>query len=165
MGSAGWLVTLLLVASAATAAEEGTAEEGTAQAAASDDQSSVPEVALPGSTGTVAAGKGSGVAGRIEVARPSERGAGAATKDLPTWLGELLGFKKPPPPGDPEKKPAKRHLTVIPFVSSSPVTGVGFGVAAAGTTQRGEPGEHEPLDVLAQLHPHHPVAVRADQPA
>jgi len=130
----GWPVTLLFVASAATAAEE-----GTAQAAASDDQSSVPEVALPGSTGTVAAGKGSGVAGRIEVARPSERGAGAATKDLPTWLGELLGFKKPPPPGDPEKKPTKRHLTVIPFVSSSPVTGVGFGVAAAGTTQRGEP--------------------------
>jgi len=129
----GWPVTLLFVASAATAAEE-----GTAQAAASDDQSSVPEVALPGSTGTVAAGKGSGVAGRIEVARPSERGAGVATKDLPTWLGELLGLKKPPPPGDAEKKPAKRHLTIIPFVSSSPVTGVGFGVAAAGTTQHGE---------------------------
>src|SRR5438105_10806055 len=127
MRSAGWLVTLLFVASAATAAEEGTAQEG-----ASDDQSSVPEVALPGSTGTVAAGKGSGVAGRIEVARPSERGAGAATKDLPTWLGELLGLKEPPPPGDAEKRPPKRHLTVIPFVSSSPVTGLGFGGAAPG---------------------------------
>src|SRR5438105_15924723 len=120
MRSAGWLVTLLLVASAATAAEEGTAEEGTAQAAASDDQSSVPEVALPGSTGTVAAGKGSGVAGRIEGTRPSERGAGAATKDLPTWLGEPLGVKKPPSPGDPMKMPTKRHLTVIPVVSASP---------------------------------------------
>ena len=129
----GWPVTLLFVASAATAAED-----GTGQAAASDDQSSVPEVALPGSTGTVAAGKGSVVAGRIGVARPAERGAGAATKDLPTWLGELLGLMKPPPPGDAEKKAAKRHLTIIPFVSSSPVTGVGFGVAAAGTTQHGE---------------------------
>src|SRR5712671_7278516 len=134
MTRAGWLVTVVLVASGATAAEE-----GTAQAAASDDQASVPEVALPGSTGTVPAGKGSVAAGRIEVARPSERGAGAATEDFPTWLGELLGLKKPPPPGDAEKKPAKRHLTIIPFVSSSPVTGVGFGVAAAGTTQHGEP--------------------------
>src|SRR5207253_10944873 len=112
MRSAGWLVTLLLVASAATAAEEGTAEEGTAQAAASDDQSSVPEVALPGSTGTVAAGKGSGVAGRIEVARPAARGVGAATKDLPTWLGELLGLMEPPPPGDAEEKAGKAHLTI-----------------------------------------------------
>src|SRR5207253_10416924 len=101
MRSAGWLVTLLLVASAATAAEE-----GTAQAAASDDQSSVPEVALPGSTGTVAAGKGSGVAGRIEGARPAARGVGAAPKDLPTRPGELLGLTKPPPPGDPRKKAA-----------------------------------------------------------
>src|ERR1700720_23717 len=111
MRRAGWLVPLLLVASAAPAAEE-----GTAQAAASDDQASVPEVALPGSSGAVAVGKGSGAAGRIEVARPSERGAAAATKDLPTWLGELLGLKKPPGPGDAEKKPAKRHLTIIPFV-------------------------------------------------
>src|SRR6267378_7088251 len=134
MRSAGWLVTLLLGASVATAEEE-----GTAQAAASEDQSSAPEVALPGSTGTVAAGKGSAAAGRIDVARPSERAAAAATEDFPTWLGELLGLKKPPPPGEAEKKPAKRHLTVIPFLSSSPVTGLGFGVAAAGTTQRGEP--------------------------
>jgi hypothetical protein len=135
MTRAGWLVTALLAASTADAAEE----EGTAQAAASEDQSSAPEVALPGSTGTVPAGKGSVAAGRIEVARPSERGPAAAAEDLPTWLGELLGLKKPPPPGEAEKKPAKRHLTVIPFLSSSPVTGLGFGVAAAGTTQRGDP--------------------------
>ena len=135
MTRAGWLVTALLVASASDAAEEVAAE-----AAASDDQASAPEVALPGSTRTVPpAGKGSVAAGRIEVARPSERGAAAATEDFPTWLGELLGLKKPPPPGEAEKKPAKRHLTVIPFLSSSPVTGLGFGVAAAGTTQRGEP--------------------------
>jgi hypothetical protein len=134
MTRAGWLVTALLVASATDAAEEGAAE-----AAPGDDQASAPEVALPGSTRTVPAGKGSVAAGRIEVARPPERGAAAATEDFPTWLGERLGLKKPPPPGEAEKKPAKRHLTVIPFVSSSPVTGLGFGVAAAGTTQRGEP--------------------------
>ena len=74
MKRAGWLVTVLLVASAAAAAEE-----GTGQAAASDDQEDVPEVALPGSTGTAAAGKGSGAAGRIEVARPPQPGAGATT--------------------------------------------------------------------------------------
>jgi hypothetical protein len=135
MTRSGWLVTVLLVASLAAAAEEGATE-----AAGSDDQASAPEVALPGSTGTVPAGKGSVAAGRIEVARPSERGAPAATEDFPTWLGELLGLKKPPRPGEAEKTPAKRHLTVIPFLSSSPVTGVGFGIAAAGTTQHGEPG-------------------------
>jgi hypothetical protein len=134
MTRAGWLVTALLVASATDAAEEGAAE-----AAPGDDQASAPEVALPGSTRTVPAGKGSVAAGRIEVARPPERGAAVATEDFPTWLGERLGLKKPPPLGEAEKKPAKRHLTVIPFVSSSPVTGLGFGVAAAGTTQRGEP--------------------------
>jgi Omp85 superfamily domain len=134
MARARWLMTVLLVGSAAAAAEE-----DTAPAESTDDEADVPEVALPGSTGTVPAGKGSVAAGRIEVARPSERRAAAATEDLPTWLGERLGLKKPPPPGEAEKKPAKRHLTVIPFVSSSPVTGVGFGVAAAGTTQRGEP--------------------------
>jgi hypothetical protein len=134
MTRAGWLVTVLLLASAAAAAKE-----GPEQAAAGDDEASAPEVALPGSTGTVATGKGSGAAGRIEVPPPPERGAGPATKDLPTWLGELVGFEKPPAPGDAEQKPAKRHLTVIPFVSSSPVTGFSFGVAAAGTTQRGEP--------------------------
>ncbi len=134
MTRAGWLVTALLVASASDAAEEGAAE-----AAPGDDQTSAPEVALPGSTRTVPVGKGSVAAGRIEVARPPERVAAAATEDFPTWLGERLGLKKPPPPGEAEEKPAKRHLTVIPFVSSSPVTGLGFGVAAAGTTQRGEP--------------------------
>jgi hypothetical protein len=137
MARAGWLVTVVLVGSAAAAAEE-----DTAQAASTDDETDVPEVALPGSmpraTGTAAAGKGSVAAGRIEVAAPAKRGADASTKDLPTWLGELLGLKKPPSP-DAEKIPAKRHLTVIPFLSSSPVIGLGFGVAAAGTTQRGEP--------------------------
>ena len=134
MTRAGWLVTALLVASATDAAEEGAAE-----APPGDDQASAPEVALPGSTRTVPAGKGSVAAGRIEAARPPERGAAAATEDLPTWLGERLGLKKRPPPGEAEEKPAKRHLTIIPFLSSSPVTGLGFGVAAAGTTQRGEP--------------------------
>src|SRR5437868_3242876 len=134
MARAGWLLSVLLVAVATAAAEE-----TTAQPAATDDQASAPKVALPGSTGIVPAGKGSVAAGRIEVARPPERGAAAATEDLPTWLGELLGLKQPPSPRETEKKQANRHLTVIPFLSSSPVTGLGFGVAAAGTTQRGEP--------------------------
>src|ERR1700694_2222654 len=86
MTRACWLVTALLVASATDAAEKGAAE-----APPGDDQASAPEVALPGSTRTVPAGKGSVAAGRIEVARPSERGAAAATEDLPTWLGERRG--------------------------------------------------------------------------
>jgi hypothetical protein len=134
MTRAGWLVTALLVASATDAAEE-----PAAQAPPADDQASKPEVALPGSTQTVPAGKGSVAAGRIEVARPPERRAAAATEDFPTWVGELLGLKKGPTPSEAEKEPAKGHLTIIPFLSSSPVTGLGFGVAAAGTTQRGEP--------------------------
>ena len=131
---ADWLVIALLGGAAAA-----TAEEGTAQAAASDDPPLLPAVGLPGSTGTAAVGKGSGAAGRIEVTRPSKPIPDATTKDLPTWLGELLGLQKPPPPGEVAKEPAKRHLTVIPFLSSSPVIGVGFGVAASGTTQHGKP--------------------------
>jgi hypothetical protein len=134
MTRAGWLVTALLVASATDAAEE-----PAAQAPPADDQAAKPEVALPGSTRTVPAGKGSVAAGRIEVARPAERRAAAAAEDFPTWLSERLGLKKAPGPGELEKEPAKGHLTIIPFLSSSPVTGLGFGVAAAGTTQRGEP--------------------------
>jgi hypothetical protein len=134
MTRAGWLVTELLVASATDAAEK-----PAAQAPPADDQASKPEVALPGSTETVPAGKGSVAAGRIEVARPPKRRAAAATEDFPTWVGELLGLKKGPTPIEAEKEPAKGHLTIIPFLSSSPVTGLGFGVAAAGTTQRGEP--------------------------
>jgi hypothetical protein len=134
MTRAGWLVTALLVASATDAAEE-----PAAQAPPVDDQAAKPEVALPGSTRTVPAGKGSVAAGRIEVARPAERRAAAAAEDFPTWFSERLGLKKAPGPGELEKEPAKGHLTIIPFLSSSPVTGLGFGVAAAGTTQRGEP--------------------------
>jgi hypothetical protein len=134
MTRAGWLITMLLVGAGAAGAEEDTAQSQTGQ-----DQEPAPEVALPGSTGTLPAGKGSVAAGRIEVAPAIQRGGAAASKDLPTWLGELLGLKKPAPPGEEEKKPARRHLTVIPFVSSSPVTGLGFGVAAAGTTQHGDP--------------------------
>src|SRR3989442_14313034 len=115
MTRAGWLVTVLLVASAAAAAEE-----SAAQAAASDDQADVPEVALPGTTGPVPAGKGSGAAGRIEVTRPDGRGAGGATKDLPTWVGELLGLQKPPLPAEAATKPVKGPATVLQFRSSSP---------------------------------------------
>jgi len=50
------------------------------QAAASDDQASVPEVALPGSTGTVAAGKGS-VAAAGSRSPDTRARAGAASED------------------------------------------------------------------------------------
>jgi hypothetical protein len=131
MTRAGWLITVPLVTSAAAAAQEAT--EGAAH-----QQETSADIALPGSTGTMPGGKGSGTAGRIEVGRPAERGVPATNEDLPTWLGELLGLKKPPPAGV-EKKPSTRHLTVMPFLSSSPVSGVGFGVAAAGTLQYGDP--------------------------
>jgi len=127
----GWLIAAALVIPAVVAAQE-------AADAGVEEEKISPDIALPGSTGTMPGGKGSGTAGRIEVGRPPERGVPATNEDLPTWLGELLGFKKSPPPGA-EKKPSSRHLTVMPFLSSSPVTGVGFGVAAAGTIQFGDP--------------------------
>jgi hypothetical protein len=100
----------------------------------------LPGLGLPGSTGTVPTGNGSALAHRFDVGPAQLPGAAPDTKDLPTWLFEKLGWSKPDP-NAAEKEPAKRHITAVPFISSSPVMGVGFGVALAGTTQLGDPAD------------------------
>src|SRR4051812_42478042 len=95
--------------------------------------SSLPNLGLPGSTGDFAAGRSPQV-GRIGVAPPPKP---AGVKDLPTWLFEGLGLKKPKAAGTGDAE-EKSHVTIVPFISSSPVTGVGFGVAGAGTAQLGD---------------------------
>src|SRR5437870_13640252 len=102
MTRAGSLVTALLVASAAAAAEEGTGQ------AASDDQADVREVALPGSTGTLAAGKGAGAAGGTASGRREGGGAGGGPKGLPSWPGAPVGGQKSAPPGAPERLAGQR---------------------------------------------------------
>jgi hypothetical protein len=56
--------------------------------------------------------------------------------DFPEWLGDVTGlWKRKPSTGKEEEKAL--HLILAPFVTSSPLIGVGFGVAAAGTWQLG----------------------------
>ncbi|HZX94862.1 MAG TPA: hypothetical protein VFE90_10125 [Myxococcales bacterium] len=130
--ASGLLLVVALVAPVA-AAEDDAAPAPEGASSALEDY--LPSIGLPGSTGNLAAGNGSATAGRIEVTR--QAAASATTTDLPTWLMEKLGWKKPAPAGE-VAEPKKRHLTAVPFISSSPVSGVGAGLAAAGTSQFGE---------------------------
>ena len=61
----------------------------------------------------------------------------APRQDFPDWLGEATGWWRPPPPE--AARDQRFHVTVAPFVTSSPLIGVGAGVAAAGTFQFGDP--------------------------
>jgi hypothetical protein len=97
-----------------------------------------PQVRLPGSAGPPPGGVRAPPAAPIN---GPESPKPAAAKDLPTWLAEGLGFKQPRKPGAAPESPSASHLTVVPFISSSPVTGVGFGVAGAGTRQLGDPSD------------------------
>src|SRR5262249_2117091 len=65
--------------------------------------------------------------------------------DFPTWLGRATGWWNPPPEPDPTQR---RHMALAPFITTSPLMGVGFGVAAAGTVQLGTP-ETTPLSTFA----------------
>jgi hypothetical protein len=67
------------------------------------------------------------------------------TEDFPEWLGRTTGWWQPPPAPDTTKR---RHVALAPFITSSPLIGVGFGVAAAGTVQLGTP-ETTPLSTFA----------------
>ena len=130
---------LRLVATLCSAlAASGAAAEGSNEPTPPDVAGvELPGFGLPGATGTVPCGNGSDLAGRIQACQTTP-GADPGTKDLPTWLGELLGLKKPEPPGQ-AKVPSRSHNTIIPYISSSPVTGASFGVAMAGTKQLGDP--------------------------
>jgi Omp85 superfamily domain len=57
------------------------------------------------------------------------------TKDLPEWLREKMGRKKP---ASEEPAPGARKITWAPYITVSPLVGTGFGVGLAGTRQRGD---------------------------
>jgi hypothetical protein len=127
------LMTVLLFASAT-----GAAEEGREPASASADLSSyIPGLQLLPTGGGGARG-GEGGSTRIEH-RASDVSAErvGVTMDFPEWLRDVTGRKKPKPAA--EQDIHRRQITWAPFITSSPLVGVGFGVGAAGTRQRGDP--------------------------
>jgi hypothetical protein len=66
-------------------------------------------------------------------------------QDFPQWLGQTTGWWHPSP--EPAV-PQRRHMSLAPFITTSPLIDVGFGVAAAGTIQLGTP-ETTPLSTFA----------------
>src|SRR5215472_639205 len=107
----------------------------------------VPTIGAPGAAGGARAG-GSGNAGaRPEFETPPGRGAPmfVPQEDFPAWLGRTTGWWKPPAEPDPNQR---RHVALAPFITSSPLMGVGAGVAAAGTIQLGSP-ETTPLSTFS----------------
>jgi hypothetical protein len=97
----------------------------------------VPAVELPSASGGARAGEGG-------VTRIDRAGAAVSaerlgfTIDFPEWLRRKLGRAKPQAAGE-EAEVRRSSLVLAPYVTASPLVGVGFGVAAAGTLQRGDP--------------------------
>ena len=125
-------VLLLLPAIAAGADGEGEGEQQQSQ----ERRSYMPTFSLP--AGGARAGEGG--ATRQE---PTSAGVSAerlgVTMDFPEWLRGVLGKEKPKPEAEAEQEPGRRQLTWAPYITTSPLVGVGFGVGAAGTRQRGDP--------------------------
>jgi hypothetical protein len=123
------LLPAVAVTTAAAAPETGSRESGA--------RLPVPEIELPSASGGALAGQGSST--RIEgaVAGVSAERFGVTT-DFPEWLREQLGRPKGQPSGD-EEDVHRRRLVFAPYVTASPLVGVGFGLAAAATQQLGDP--------------------------
>ena len=121
-----------------TAALVASALLGATGASGEDGSSNVPAIHAPDVAGGARAG-GAGNAG----ARPAFEGRPGRASDLytpdedfPAWLGRATGWWQT----SAEAQAAQtRHTAVAPFITSSPLMGVGFGVAAAGTIQLGDP--------------------------
>ncbi|HYQ81593.1 MAG TPA: hypothetical protein VEP68_08830 [Anaeromyxobacteraceae bacterium] len=94
------------------------------------------DIGFPGRIGEAAAG-GAGPQEPLPDTAPEPGGAYVAPRlDFPDWLGEVTGWWRPAPPGKAGQD--RFHVTLAPFVTSSPLIGVGGGIAAAGTFQFGE---------------------------
>jgi hypothetical protein len=102
----------------------------------SGEDSYVPALGLPPGGGGARAGEGGST--RIE---PTGQDVSAErlgiTMDFPEWLRDVTGRRKPKTQGEVDIH--RRQITWAPFIYSSPLVGVGFGVGAAGTRQRGDP--------------------------
>jgi hypothetical protein len=108
----------------------------TRASAAPDDESYVPALTLPTQGGGARQGEGGSQRGEEQRQGVSAARLGV-TRDLPHWLGEETGWWSMPPPDTAAQQ--TRHVTWAPFITSSPQIGAGFGVAAAGTLQLGDP--------------------------
>lgn len=130
-----WLGALGLAASLALAPAPVRCEE-----AAPDADGRAPDLKLPAAEGGVLSGSGGPTRGA------SPRGGVSAarfgvTEDLPEWLGEATGWwgKKAEEPPQGAGAARARSITWAPFVTTSPLIGVGGGVAMAGTRYLGDP--------------------------
>jgi hypothetical protein len=96
----------------------------------------VPAIELPTGGGGALAGEGGSL--RMEPAGASVSAERlGVTMDAPEWLGKVTGWWKPKPPAAQDVH--ARRITMAPYITSSPLVGVGFGLAAAGTRQHGDP--------------------------
>jgi len=132
------LVALAVLGSTGASAED--------SSSGSTSDSYAPTIGAPSAAGGARAG-GSGNAGaRSEFETMPGRGAPmfVPQEDFPAWVGRTTGWWKPPAEPDPNQR---RHVALAPFITSSPLMGVGAGVAAAGTVQLGSP-ETTPLSTF-----------------
>ncbi|HTU02530.1 MAG TPA: hypothetical protein VMG58_11965, partial [Candidatus Sulfotelmatobacter sp.] len=103
-----------------------------------DDAGLSVGIELPGSAGGARAG-GAGNAGAQPTPARASGQAGAMyvpEEDLPEWFGRVTGWWGTRHKASGQKR---THLTFAPFVTSSPLIGVGFGLGGAGTVQLGDP--------------------------
>ena len=92
---------------------------------------------VPSATLPTSGGGRSGEGGPTRTENPDTDVSAArlgVTKDLPEWLREVVGKKKPAE----EPAPGARRITWAPIITASPIVGTSFGVGLAGTRQRGD---------------------------
>jgi hypothetical protein len=149
------LLTVLLLVPALGAAE---AES------ASEDPYYVPGLQLlPAGGGGARSGEGGSTRIERTGADVSAERVGV-TMDFPGWLRDVLGRQKPKPAGEPDL--SRRHITWAPYITTSPLVGVGFGVGLAGTRLRGDPATTRlskfSASVLVTTEQQYSVPVRTD---
>ena len=133
------LVAFALLGSSSASGEDGSSE--------STSDSYVPTLGAPNAAGGARAGGSGNAAARAEFETKPGRAAAiyVPQEDFPAWFGRVTGWWSPPPEPDTTQR---RHVALAPFITSSPLMGVGAGVAAAGTVQLGHP-EDTPLSTFA----------------
>src|SRR5262249_11153040 len=106
-----------------------TGASGEESSSGSTSDSYVPRIGVPDAAGGARAG-GSGNAGAhpgVETKPGQAPEMYVPDEDLPGWLGRTTGLWKAPSAPDPTQR---RHMALAPFITTSPLMGVGFGVAA-----------------------------------
>lgn len=123
------MAALLLTPALAVAQAEG-------EQRGAEDESYVPALDLPTGGGGARAGEGGSTRVERTIGGVSAERLGV-TMDFPEWFRDVTGHRKPKAEGELDLR--RRQITWAPFIYSSPLVGLGFGVGAAGTLQRGDP--------------------------